>query len=262
MTGDKLTLGLFQHAGSPEGMQANLAILEDAAARAANRGIDLLVFPECFLTGYWRTDGLDRIAGDVDDRVIGRIEACARKIGVALVVGSYQRSEHAVHNTALAVTPRDGCVARYAKRALYGEWERRVFAPGVGPVLFRYCGFDIGLLICFDVEFPELVRTLARRGADLVVVPTALMEPYAYIADFVVPARAIENQIFVAYANRIGEEGPFHYVGRSRICGPLGPITTATAADDPVLVEAVLEKSALSESRAQSNYLEEIPADP
>ncbi len=256
---ENLRLGLVQHAGSPDGVNGNLAIIEQAAAEAARRHIDLLVFPECFLTGYWRSGALGAIAASVDKPVIDRLEACASQTGVALVVGSYELRGQAVFNSAFCVMPREGCIARYSKRALYGEWERTVFTPGRSTTQFDYKGFKIGLLICYDVEFPELVREQARLGSDLVLVPTALMQPYAYIADYVVPARAIENQIFVAYANRIGGEGPFRYVGRSLICGPTGPVAGATAADDETMIAASLSRSVLQQSRDDFSYIVDVP---
>ncbi len=260
MSAETLSLGLVQHAGSPDGIAGNLAVVERAAESAQADGTDLLVFPECFLTGYFREDGIADLAAEIDDGVIGRLEETAARTGVALVTGSYERRDNGVSNTAFCVTPDAGCIARHRKRALYGPWEQRSFVPGSGPVLFDYRGFRIGLLICYDVEFPELTRELARQGADLVIVPTALMQPYEYIAEILVPARAIENQFFVAYANRTGNESAFHYVGKSRICGPSGVLCSA-GSDDETMIRADIRKSDIDASRAVSCYIEEVPGD-
>ena len=75
------------------------------------------------------------------------------------------------------------------------------------PEIFEIGGLKAALLICYDVEFPESVRALALAGAELVIVPTALMQPFDVVAKTIVPARAYENQLFVAYANRCGSGG-------------------------------------------------------
>ena len=78
------------------------------------------------------------------------------------------------------------------------------------------------MAICYDVEFYELVRAYALAGAEIVLVPTVNMQPYTGIATRVVPARAEENEIYVAYANRVGSEGNFEYCGLSCVVGPDG----------------------------------------
>ena len=78
------------------------------------------------------------------------------------------------------------------------------------------------MAICYDVEFPKLVRAYALAGAEVVLVPTVNMQPYTGIATRVVPARAEEHEIYVAYANRVGSEGNFEYCGPSCVVGPDG----------------------------------------
>ena len=80
----------------------------------------------------------------------------------------------------------------------------------------------IGILICYDVEFPEAARTLTLAGAELIAVPTAIMQPFCHTCQLLVPARAYENQVFVVYANRCGQEGDLTYCGLSCIVGPDG----------------------------------------
>ena len=79
-------------------------------------------------------------------------------------------------------------------------------------------------MICYDVEFPEMIRHLALSGADLVLVPTALpaSEHAAFIARSIIPVRAFENQVFVAYANHAGRDDAFAYAGLSGIAAPDG----------------------------------------
>jgi predicted amidohydrolase len=85
-------------------------------------------------------------------------------------------------------------------------------------------GFKIGLLICYDIEFPEPARLLALAGAEIILIPTAQMQPYEQVARHVLPARAYENQVYTAYANHSGDDDGLSYVGLSSICGPDGAV--------------------------------------
>jgi hypothetical protein len=115
-------------------------------------------------------------------------------------------------------------MGRYHKRTLFrrvGAGDLRARRPAAD---FDAGGLRVGVAICYDVEFPELIRAYARDGVQLVVVPTALMAPHDRVARLVVPVRALENQIFLGYANRCGQEPGLDFVGLSRICGPRGQI--------------------------------------
>jgi hypothetical protein len=141
---------------------------------------------------------------------------------VAIVIGTHLETEDGLANAAVVFAPAGDELGRYRKRALFGQWEQRTFVRGRGGLRFRCAGFTVGLAICYDVEFPEIVRAEAVAGVDLLVVPTALMSPYDHIATRLVPARALENQIHIAYCNRTGEENGLTYVGLSCICDPQG----------------------------------------
>ena len=115
----------------------------------------------------------------------------------------------------------------------------------------------MGVLICYDVEFPELVRQEAQAGADLVIVPTALMAPHDRIARQLVPVRAMENQLFLGYANRTGTEHGLDFVGLSSINGPNGE-TLAAAEAVPELLFADLDPDILRRERSVNSYLEDL----
>ena len=114
-------------------------------------------------------------------------------------------------------------------------------------------GWRIGLLICYDVEFPETVLNLALAGADFVAVPTALGPPFDIVATHMVPTRAVENQVFLAYVNRCGNENGLEYIGLSCVVGPDGS-DIARAQRDEALIFAVLERGLIDKWRAHYNY--------
>ncbi len=130
-----------------------------------------------------------------------------------------------------------------------------MFAPGPGTAeIAELDGHKVGILICYDVEFPEAVRALALGGADLVLVPTANMKPYDAVSLFVVPARAFESELYVAYANRCGREGELEYMGLSCVGDPNGG-NLVLAGDGEELVFADLDPGeAEAGPRAQHPY--------
>ncbi len=154
------------------------------------------------------------------------------------------------------VVDRDGTrLAGYRKAHLYGDVDRRAFIPGdVGVVQFGLDGLVVGLVICYDVEFPEAVRAHALAGTQLLLVPTGLMDPYGAVSSILVPARAYESQVFVAYVNRIGREGEFTYCGASCVVAPDGT-ELARAGRDQELLLADVDAAALHASRKLSTHL-------
>ena len=112
----------------------------------------------------------------------------------------------------------------------------------------------IGILICYDVEFPEAARTLTLAGAELIAVPTAIMQPFCHTCQLLVPARAYENQVFVVYANRCGQEGDLTYCGLSCIVGPDGKDRARAGIDEGLLV-ADIDTAEMTTSRKINPYL-------
>ncbi len=246
-----LRLAVWQGAGEDP-----LDELAQVAERAAGEGARLLICPEGFLTGYHRPGlGAADLAGVPD--LLARTGEIAAERGLPLVVGAHLAEEDAVRNAAVAFDASGAEIGRYRKRALFGDWERRTFQRGAAPLRFETGGLKVGVLICYDVEFPELVRAEARAGVDLVVVPTALMAPWERVSQVIVPARALENQLFVAYANRTGEEAGLRYTGLSRICGPDGA-TLAYAGAEPALIFADLDPDAIRAEREAESYLDDL----
>ena len=229
------------------------------AGEAADANVRVLVVPECFASGYHipdMTQAAQPSAGDWHDEVA----AVASEFDLAIVYGFPEAvgdavDNGAVYNTVHWVDPGGDVRAAYRKTHLYGDLDRSMFEPGdTASAIFDVDGLNVGLLICYDVEFPETVRALALAGADLVVVPTALMEPADVVARSVVSTRALENQIFLAYANRVGQEQKLTYVGLSCVVGPDGA-DLARAGSGDELVVADLDPAMLAATRADYNQL-------
>jgi predicted amidohydrolase len=238
-----------------QGCAPGLDALDAAAAQAAERGARLLITPELSLTGYVLGPQAAALAEPADGPAARQVRRIAARHGVAVVYGHPERDGAAVHNTAGLVGPDGTLLAAYRKTHLYGDQERAAFTPGTQQVVQADLdGLRIGLLICYDVEFPETVRAHALAGTDLLAVPTALMRPYEFVPRVLVPARAYENGLHLAYANRCGPEGDLDFAGLSCLAGPDGEVR-ARAGAGPELLIADVDPERNAAARAVTPYL-------
>ncbi|MFK0019561.1 carbon-nitrogen hydrolase family protein [Streptomyces sp. NPDC090798] len=248
---------LLQSSGRPGSVVENLKVLDEAAGRAAAAGAGLVAAPEMFLTGYAIGDDIARLAEPADGACADAIAEIATRHGVAVVYGYPEREGATVYNSAQLISADGTRLANYRKTHLFGCFERDHFTPGEQPVVqAELNGLRVGLMICYDVEFPENVRAHALAGTDLLVVPTAQMHPFQFVAESVVPVRAFENQMYVAYVNRVGPEGEFEFVGLSTLAGPDG-IARTRAGRGEELVLADADPDFLAASREANPYLKD-----
>lgn len=241
-------------------IEANLAKIEAAAEKAAAQGADLLIAPELALTGYGAADKFPDLAIPAHGPVTDRVSDIAANHGLAVVAGFAEQTHEAIFNSAF-FTDGKGQTAIYRKCNLYGPYERQWFRQeDRREVLADVGGIRIGFLICYDVEFPENVRRLARAGADLVVVPTALPKGWSgdFITEHMIPVRAFENQVFVAYINHCGADDLFSYAGLSRIAAPDGKLLAEAPVDGEALIIAQIKPAAYAQSRSENTYLADL----
>ncbi|PVE11582.1 carbon-nitrogen hydrolase family protein [Streptomyces scopuliridis] len=270
-----LRTALLQSSGRPGSVAGNLKVLDEAAARAGDAGAGLLVCPEMFLTGYALGDQVPRLAEPADGPGAAAVAEIAVRHGLAVLYGYPERDSdpdsdpdsgdgpgdgpgrdrERIYNAAQLIGPDGARLANYRKTHLFGGFEREWFTPGERPVVqAELAGLRIGIMICYDVEFPENVRSHALAGTDLLLVPTAQMHPFQFVPESVVPVRAFENQMYVAYVNRTGQEGEFEFVGLSCLAGPDGA-ARARAGRSEELVFGEVDGELLSASRAANPYL-------
>ncbi|MFB7057388.1 carbon-nitrogen hydrolase family protein [Streptomyces vinaceus] len=251
-----LRTALLQSSGRLGDTAENLKALDEAAQRAARAGSGLLVTSEMFLTGYAleveEVAALAEAADGMSARAIGEI---ARRHGVAVLYGYPERDGDTVYNAAQLIGPDGDRLANYRKTHLFGCFEQDAFTAGDTPVVQADLnGLRIGIMICYDVEFPENVRAHALAGTDLLLVPTAQMHPFQFVAEQLVPVRAFENQMYIAYVNRTGPEGEFEFVGLSCLASPDGATRTrAGRGEELVIGEA--DPELLRASRENNPYL-------
>lgn len=252
-----LRTALLQSSGVLGDTAENLKALDEAAARAAQSGAGLLVTAEMFLTGYaLDLQDIPGLAEPADGPSAVAIGEIARRHGVAVLYGYPERADSgAVYNSAQLIGPDGTPLANYRKTHLFGCFEQDAFTPGDTPVVQADLnGLRIGIMICYDVEFPENVRAHALAGTDLLLVPTAQMHPFQFVAEQLVPVRAFENQMYIAYVNRTGPEGEFEFVGLSCLASPDG-VTRTRAGRGEELVFGEADPELLRASRETNPYL-------
>jgi len=255
-----MRLAAYQMLARTGDVEANLAMIDCAASEAKALGAGILVAPELATTAYGAADAIRALAEPTDGRQCTALASMAARNGVTIVAGFPERAGEAIYNSALLAMP-DGRRSIYRKRHLYGGYEKRLFTPGDRPpTVVELGGLKIGVLICYDVEFPEAVRHLALAGSELVLVPTAQPDtPDApFITKKVVPVRAFENGIAIVYANHAGGDGRFAYAGRSCISMPDGRDAARANAHDRGIIVADYEPERFAASRAANPYLKDL----
>ena len=202
----------------------NLAAIRTRLEQAADSGAKLVIFPECVLTGYsypskesaW--PHAQTIPGPAT-QALG--EGC-RRLGIWTVVGLLERDGERLFNSCVLVGP-GGESFTYRKVHLPCLGVDRFTTPGDRPfAVHDLGGLRVGMNICYDAGFPEAARVLTLLGADLIVLPTNWPEGSSRVPRYLISARALENCVYYAGANRIGEEGGFRFCGMSRIANVNG----------------------------------------
>jgi len=186
---------------------------------SSDLGADLMVLPELFNTGYAfkNMKEVEKMSETVPDGLTSQaLMSFAEESGLHVCAGISERHRRSFYNSAILVGP-SGPKGLYRKTHLFAE-EKRWFEPGnTGFRVFSVKDTKVGIIICFDWFFPESVRTLALRGAEVVCHPANLVLPYCQTAML---GAAIQNKVFIITANRIGTERGLRFTGRSQIIGP------------------------------------------
>ena len=218
-------------------VEENLSHCLDLLKEASQNALDLVIFPECALTGYNFSDQAEALAisppmpGFADEALTA---ACRR---------------HGLYNSALLIGP-EGVVGKYRKTHLPCLGADRFVQPGdLGLNIFQTELGRIGILICFDIRLPEPCRVLALQGADIVALPTNWPSGAEANTHFIVRARAAENRVYVLAADRVGEELGTRFIGRSQIADVTGQVLAEGSEDGEEWISACINPSRAREKR-------------
>ncbi|MBO1066170.1 MULTISPECIES: carbon-nitrogen hydrolase family protein [Nostocales] len=252
-----MKLAIYQCSGTFLDPIQNLELLARTASTAASQGADFLILPELFLTGYNLGNEIQKLAQARTGKILQQAAKIAWEKRLNLLFGYAEEDGGFFYNSAALIDNSGNLVGNYRKIHLFGAEEQRLFKQGNQWLIHTISGFKVGVLICYDVEFPEAVRSLALQGAELIAVPTAITPPYMLVPNLLVPTRAFENQLFIAYVNRIGRELDLEYFGLSRVIAPDGKILAAAVGDEEALLITELDREAIFKERYSTySYLE------
>jgi predicted amidohydrolase len=221
--------------------KANIKKIKEYAVRAKQQGADLVIFPELSLTGYTIRDDLYELAEEIPGPSTSVIEKIAKEHDAYIVFGMPERSEKTratVYNTAVLVGPK-GYVGKYRKMYLPTHSvfeEKRYFRPGYQAEALKTNLGKIGLIVCYDIFFPEVCRLARLDGAQIIVCISASPAVRRAFFETLTVARAIENTAFLAYVNLVGIEDGLQFWGGSRLIAPNGKIIAKAKYDEEDLV--------------------------
>ena len=238
MTEMTLTVALAQMDTKIGREEVNLARARALAAQAREADADLLLLPELWLHGY-DLERAGQWAASLGEGGFGKMAALAREFSLYLAGTLLERHEGGISNTAVLYAPDGALVGSYRKVHLFRPMqEHRYLVPGDRAVLFPTPWGPVGIPICYDLRFPELLRAMALAGAVLFLIPaqwpSVRLEAWLTLAR----ARAIENELFVAACNRVGEE-EVSFPGRSCIIDPLGRVLAEGDDGEQLLVAEI-----------------------
>jgi len=264
-TGIRLGIYQVQSAYGTGATKKNMMRLKEAVKIAKKYDVQLLSFPELYIQGYaLAPKESKKVAEYKNGPSITKARKIAKKYNMALIVPYAEKvdpiknskdNKIKYYNSIAVINEKGELLDSYKKTHLYGQEERDNWSFGTGDYLvYSIFDFPIGVLNCYECEFPELQRILALKGAKLIVGPTSADRyyrlpsgsrskvPYPDISKILIPASAYANNIFFAYSNYAGYEkrevSQRHYQGNSVVCGPNGDIIIAANHDQDTLLIA------------------------
>ncbi|WCD81888.1 carbon-nitrogen hydrolase family protein [Pseudomonas sp. TUM22785] len=245
---------LVQLAGRDGDTAYNLArALEAIAACAADT--DLVVFPETHLMGFPTRENIAAVAEPLEGPTVQAVQRAARERDVAVAIGVAENDAGTYYNTTLLITP-EGIALKYRKTHLWAS-DRGIFTPGDRYATCLFKGVRVGLLICFDIEFPESARALGQLGAELIIVTNGNMDPYGPTHRTAIMGRAMENQAFAVMVNRVGEgDGDLVFAGGSAVVDPFGRLLLEAGREEcRQIIE--LDLGQIAAARSDYRYLDD-----
>jgi predicted amidohydrolase len=234
---EKFKIALAQISSKPGDKKGNLRKIEQAAIEAEKQRAQLLILPEMSLTGYVIKDRIYELAEEIPGHSTRLVEKIAKETGVHVIFGMPELSPNTratFHNTSVLVSPK-GLVGKYRKMYLPTHSmfeEKRYFRPGYHTSVFNTEVGRIGLLICYDIYFPEVTRLARLEGAQLLVCISASPAVRRSFFEILTIARAVENTTFFAFVNLAGIEDGLQFWGGSRLVSPSGKVLVQAKYDE------------------------------
>ncbi len=232
----------------------NLAVAKRLITSLARKGVQLVLLPEMWSTGFVN-DSLEELS-ETTPEILEELMGLTKKRQLTIIGSLPEKRVDGIYNTAYVVD-RGAVCAEYRKVHLFTPTsEDKYFKSGRNAVVANTSLGRIGLMICYDLRFPELCRVLALKGAEIIAVVAQWPAVRVSHWDVLLKARAVENQVFVLGANRSGKDDELIYAGHSRVVSPYGEVL-ARAARRSATISATIDLSVLEQTRKQIPCLEQ-----
>ncbi len=235
---------------------ANVHRIQSHLRETAAAGAALAIFPECAATGYCFASLAEarEFAQPVPGPITESVAAECRKLGVSAIIGMLEADGDRIFNAAVLIGPKG-----------VGGLYRKVHLPYLGIDMFTsygdrpftvhdVAGLRVGMNICYDAAFPEAARCLALLGADLIALPTNWPPGAECTAECTIRSRAMENAVYYAAINRVGDERGFHFIGMSSICAPNGDVLAVSHGTDEQILYAEIDPA-----RSRRKHIIRVP---
>lgn len=246
----KIRAAVWQCESVPGDVEKNLAALAAVLARRNLRGVDLLVAPEMFATGWLPELLRDRTP--THERVENEVSHLAQEHGIAIACSVHVRRNARDYNT-FHLWGSDGRLLGSQDKIHLWDRESQTITAGSEPNVIETPLGRMGGMVCYDVEFPEVARTLALQDAELFLVPSAFYTPQSW--DIMTRARALENGCFLLGANQVGGDPNKPHNGQSRIVDPYGGVLAEVRGKRAGVVAAELDPAVLTKARSWAPFL-------
>jgi len=245
----EITVALAQTSSNVGDKEHNIKEMEKKIRQAKRNRANLVIFPELALTGYVVRDLAYELAEPVPTgSSVSQIIDISKRENVHVIFGMIEQSAKAgavLHNTAILVGPR-GFIGKYQKMHLPTHSvfeEKRYFRQGYQTPVYETRIGKLGMIICYDIYFPEVTRLMRLKGAQLIACISASPSTRRGFFEALTMARAIENTVFLAFTNLVGLEDGLQFWGGSRLIAPSGNIIAQAKYDEEDIVLAKINFS-------------------
>ena len=219
---ERIRIGIVQFKADNDEPGENLEKATSYIESLVEEDVNIVVLPEMFNSGYGTDEATVKNAVEMQEETEEVLSALADYNDIAIVGGMVNKTKDGLFNSTVIMLPYLEAVY-YNKTHLFRE-EKKVFTPGKEFRSFEYLGVKFGLLMCYEIGFPEISRKLCRQGAEVLLVPFAFGRERKTIYETATRARSIENGCFLAAASQVGSNKSMNFVGESRIVSPSGEI--------------------------------------
>lgn len=254
-----MRIGVIQMDCTPGNIPTNIEKIHQKVEKIENA--DLVVLPELVDSGYIMSDVKRCSALPEMASTIHQLSKLARNKSIYLVAGIMENENNQIFNVAVVINPEGEVIAKYRKIHLYTPSGEGVFTAGNDIVTLNISGFNVGLMICYDTRFPEMARSLALSGAEVIIVPTAWPFPRVEHWQLLTRVRAIENQCYLIGANRVGQDANAIFCGNSRIIDPHGIVVSSASEDQEEIIYGDVSREKLDFVRNRMPVFEHRRAD-